>query len=879
MNKRKGISLIVLVITILVMLILSGVVIVSLQKNNPIENAQKAKILENLKAIESEISLYTATAISAGKQDLELLPLKRDTNGKEVSASSVFGKDELTKMPRELREILYNLIKNKTGDIYDINNVDFSKFYVVDANLIPSVNAFGNRFLVHAVGHEYILISLDGIKYDGKIHYVALPIGKEIGAQFITGDDNTFKITTSGVLSVIGQKNNITGNSSAEFDGFREIKYLRRFKGYKKFRADFDTAYVIDAMDNLWAWGENSTNKLGLGHSNLVLEPVQLLKGKKVKDVYGGIMNTYVITTDNELYIAGSNVHGGLGQGDVEPRQTFVKVNGIDVANIYKILPSCIRESNNAVIVCKVNGQNKVYAIGQNHAGIFQSNPIIPVDITNIHPDLRYADQIGFTGQNLSVRRGNKLYMSGRGGVWGGSPFANNVSNLVEVASNCAKISEEGETRVYYGTDGKVYRCGNNYKEGESWKIVQEFIASTTTIPPCDIDFFGRIKVGEKDMYTVNVFPLEKRIEINLTNYTNAKKVDVNAYKACSIYEDTAGNILAYNYKVSNPNSRMLLEPKIMKENVSSFAVSGERISLIDRDGMLWDTMDKKNTVIKDKVKEVNIDCDAYLALTEDGKVYTRNNGRIGGTGSVLYKPDYVQMKYADGRLVNDVKDIFMFKDREPVGLFLTKDNKLYYSGRVWDNRIPNQGIDGDTGKSPLLQDEITLHPCRVSSGVVDKIAKDIADVCGVFKLSHGTYYGSTTILTKTGDLYSYGSPKINGLNSYNPDFVKINLPAKVIDVKVNDLNTFALLENGEVYAWGYNRYGEYGTGYAVDVFYSTPVKLNLPGAVQVMEIGNGFSIFGLANGSVFGSGKNEYGQLGTGNTVSTTNFVECKVL
>ena len=42
MNKRKGISLIVLVITILVMIILAGVVVVSLQKNNPIEKAKEA---------------------------------------------------------------------------------------------------------------------------------------------------------------------------------------------------------------------------------------------------------------------------------------------------------------------------------------------------------------------------------------------------------------------------------------------------------------------------------------------------------------------------------------------------------------------------------------------------------------------------------------------------------------------------------------------------------------------------------------------------------------------------------------------------------------------------------------------------------------------
>ena len=57
MNKRKGISLIVLVITILVMIILSGVVIVSLQKNNPIEKAKEAAYKTKIATIIEQIEL------------------------------------------------------------------------------------------------------------------------------------------------------------------------------------------------------------------------------------------------------------------------------------------------------------------------------------------------------------------------------------------------------------------------------------------------------------------------------------------------------------------------------------------------------------------------------------------------------------------------------------------------------------------------------------------------------------------------------------------------------------------------------------------------------------------------------------------------------
>ncbi len=57
MNKRRGISLIVLVITILVMIILAGVVIVSLQKNNPVEKAKEATFKTNLVSYIDELNM------------------------------------------------------------------------------------------------------------------------------------------------------------------------------------------------------------------------------------------------------------------------------------------------------------------------------------------------------------------------------------------------------------------------------------------------------------------------------------------------------------------------------------------------------------------------------------------------------------------------------------------------------------------------------------------------------------------------------------------------------------------------------------------------------------------------------------------------------
>ena len=62
MNNKKGISLIVLVITILVMIILAGVVIVSLQESNPIDKAKNAKLQDSVGSVRAAISQYAVQA-------------------------------------------------------------------------------------------------------------------------------------------------------------------------------------------------------------------------------------------------------------------------------------------------------------------------------------------------------------------------------------------------------------------------------------------------------------------------------------------------------------------------------------------------------------------------------------------------------------------------------------------------------------------------------------------------------------------------------------------------------------------------------------------------------------------------------------------------
>ena len=63
-NKKQGISLIVLVITIIVIIILAGAVILSLSSNNPIQSANKATCLSDIANFKSAVALDFAYQVS-----------------------------------------------------------------------------------------------------------------------------------------------------------------------------------------------------------------------------------------------------------------------------------------------------------------------------------------------------------------------------------------------------------------------------------------------------------------------------------------------------------------------------------------------------------------------------------------------------------------------------------------------------------------------------------------------------------------------------------------------------------------------------------------------------------------------------------------------
>ncbi|MDD2376504.1 MAG: hypothetical protein PHD15_04490 [Clostridia bacterium] len=78
MNKKRGISLIVLIITIIVIIIIAGAIIISLANNNPITQASKAKYLNDVKSFQTELELYKAEQYLTTQGDYDYTLLQAD---------------------------------------------------------------------------------------------------------------------------------------------------------------------------------------------------------------------------------------------------------------------------------------------------------------------------------------------------------------------------------------------------------------------------------------------------------------------------------------------------------------------------------------------------------------------------------------------------------------------------------------------------------------------------------------------------------------------------------------------------------------------------------------------------------------------------------
>jgi RCC1 and BTB domain-containing protein len=219
---------------------------------------------------------------------------------------------------------------------------------------------------------------------------------------------------------------------------------------------------------------------------------------------------------------------------------------------------------------------------------------------------------------------------------------------------------------------------------------------------------------------------------------------------------------------------------------------------------------------------------------------------------------NYPVLRGLNSKIMSNLKIVCVFGVNGNEVLLVTKDDKVYAFG---ENR------NGCLGLSTFNR---IVEPTKV----------DILCNKGINKLSYGLCH--VMALTSGGEVYSWGdnnygqccngskdksTPSMKRQNSgYNcPKLINDWLKKPIADISCGAFHTLILTQTSELYAVGYNRFGQIGNGYNCDQF--TPIKITLNSfeSEKIVSITCGYyhSMALTQNGRVYSWGKNNFGQLG----------------
>jgi alpha-tubulin suppressor-like RCC1 family protein len=248
------------------------------------------------------------------------------------------------------------------------------------------------------------------------------------------------------------------------------------------------------------------------------------------------------------------------------------------------------------------------------------------------------------------------------------------------------------------------------------------------------------------------------------------------------------------------------------------------------------------------------------LVLTSDGKLFAwgQNNRGQFGDGTAVNAPLPVAVNMTGVLAGKTVKAIAGCMDSSAV---LTEDGKVY----TWGNNS-----NGQLGVGSNID---SLLPVAVVSGgsLAGKVVDQIA--CG---------FNHMLALTRDGQIFAWGLNTSYQLGNNTitsttvPTAVTMTALAGKTVTKIvsHNSHSFALTQDGWLYGWGYNNYGQIGNGTGVNVQIPTLVPRTgaLAGKTLTdVSVGMQHSLALSSDGQVFAWGWNNNGQLGVNSTTSST--------
>ena len=450
-KRNKGITLIALVVTIIVLLILVGISISMLTGQNGILNrASEAKDKTGISQEEESVKLSISDALTQGLDSIttEDLQTALTNNGLKgpltgdgpwvytgeykkydiEKSGSMTSKDNNSSSSDRIVKVMGNYGVSEDNRLWeldiDMDNIPMKTW--TEINKKSEVSEIGEIQKAICSSGSYFVLTKSGEIYAwGDNYYCELGIGNT--------EDQSAPVKVNGITNV------------------------------EELYTDGSSTFAKNKSGEIYSWGYNYYGQLGIGNTENQSSPVKV-NGITNVEVYIGGSATFAKNKSGEVYAWGANGIGELGIGNIENQSIPVKVNGVtNVEELY---------IDGSSIFAK-NKSGEIYAWGGNHYGQLgigntedQSTPVKINGISNIE---RIYIDIGCYSIFAKTNTG-EVYAWGEnsnGQLGIGTRKNQNTPAKINGLSNVEDVSLTGVAFCLRTKDGKVYRISgeNNLPE------------------------------------------------------------------------------------------------------------------------------------------------------------------------------------------------------------------------------------------------------------------------------------------------------------------------------------------------------------------------------------------------------------------------------
>jgi len=564
---------------------------------------------------------------------------------------------------------------------------------------------------------------------------------------------------------------------------------------------------ALKSDGTVWTWGSNAYGQLGRTEDNLYNYhiPTQVLTD--VIAIAAGSTHTIVLKTDGTVWAWGSNEYGQLGNGTrILRTPTPVQVSGLTNVTAIAGGGNVGWLASGHTIALKADGT--VWAWGDNNSG-----------------------QLGVTTTEIC-----EIYV-GIGRTVGSSYslFCSTTPVQVNTLTDITAIAAGQFHTLALKTYGTVWTWGDN-KYGQLGAI---------TTGPCGYD---------DDYFDCSPTPVPVRSKVTATFNVSGT---VSGLTGTLVLQNNGGDDLI-----------------IMENGPFTFATELEDLALYDieiltqPDGQTCEIISSNSERINaTDITDISIICPYpfteavdiaageyhSIALKTDGTVWAWGNNGAGQLGVKTVEKCAGLYCSSTPVEVSILTDVVAVTAGDSHSIALKGDGTVWAWGENWSGQL------GDGTRTS------STTPIQVN---------DFTDIVAVAAGSTNTF-----ALKTDGTVWAWGyngnGQLGNGTTGRSSTPVQVSELAEVDAIAAGWSHTLALKTDGTVWAWGYNGNGQLGvitTETCNDSRPCSSIPLQVSGLTDVAVITSGdlHSIALKDEGTVWAWGSNRYGQLGDGTTIDS---------